>query len=48
MYSYYEILAIFPVLFNTSLSLSYTQLFLRPTPVPLYCRSPPLLTANPH
>ena len=34
-----------PMLYNTILSLSYTQQFVPPTPLPLYCPSP-LLTTN--
>ena len=34
IYSYYKILAIFPMLSNTPLSLSYTQQFVPPTPHP--------------
>lgn len=32
MYIYYKILAIFPALYSTFLSLSYTQRFVHPTP----------------
>lgn len=38
---YYKILAIFRMLYSTSLSLSYTWQFLHPTP--LYCPSTPFL-----
>ena len=45
IYSYYKILAIFPLLYNTSLSLSYTQKFVPPTPHP-YIDPLPLPTSN--
>ena len=37
---YSEIFAVFPVLYNTSLSLTYTQSFIPPTPLPTYCLLP--------
>ena len=37
IYNYYKILAIFPVLYVTSLSLFYIQYFVPPTPLPLHC-----------
>ena len=44
-YSYYKLLAVFPMLYNTSLSLSYTQWF-----VPLkslhWPPTPPLVTTS--
>ena len=40
IYSYCKIMAIFPMLYNTSLSLSYIQQFVPPTPPPLYFFSP--------
>ena len=41
IYSYYQILAVFPKLYNTSLSPSYTQQFVPPTPPTLTLPSPP-------
>ena len=40
IYSYYKILAIFPTLYSTSLSLSYTQQFTPPIAPPLGCTHP--------
>ena len=41
IYSYHKILAVFPMLYNTSLSPSYTQESGPLPPPPLYCPSLP-------
>ena len=45
MYNYYRILAIFPMLYNTSLSLSHTQQFVSLRPPPS-CPTLPLVTTS--